>query len=149
MRPLIDIAKYHKMHTLSFEAFLEKHGHWGFSFGDALEIRFPKGVDVLTQMSKLLDPGADYFFFPMGLEKEVFSGKWEHVKQYCSSTPEISHFILADQALTWILVKEEFNKLIGVGGAIKEKIASKMHRNPRLCFDDAEIMYHLSPVKEN
>lgn len=145
---MIDIAEYYELHTLSFEAFLEKRGHWGFSFGDALEIRFPKGVDLSVQMAKLLDPVADYFFFPISLEKEVFTGKWEHVKQYCSSIPEISHFILADQALTWILVKDEFNKLIGVGEAIQEKIASKMHRNPRLCFDDTEILYHLSPKKQ-
>jgi hypothetical protein len=148
MRPLLDITEYHALHTLSCEAFLEKYGHWGFRFGDALEIRFPKGTDVLEQMAKLLDPAADYFFFPIHSAEAVFMGTWEQIHHYCSNSPGIEHFILADQALEWALEKDPFRKLIGIGETIKEKITTKINSNPRLRFDDTEIMYQMTRKKE-
>jgi hypothetical protein len=55
-----------------------------------------------------------------------------------------AHVIVSDLKFNWILIKNEFNKVIGIGDQMKRGIGKKIH----MAFDNERIMYSLTDTKE-
>jgi hypothetical protein len=52
--------------------------------------------------------------------------------------------IISDIKFNWLVIKNEFNKLIGMGEQIKKKMGKKIH----LSFDNEKIMYSTTDEKD-
>ncbi|MCU0439004.1 MAG: hypothetical protein MUC49_13985 [Raineya sp.] len=133
----IDIGEYYDIHNLTSEDFLKKYGYWGFSFRNFYEIRFYNDTNVLTQLKKLTTDGKQYYFLPIDKEQRIYKDNIDFIDSLYPEDHLKAHIIIADEKLNWFLVKDGYNKLIGVGDYFKKRIKKMIH----LKFDDERLMY--------
>jgi hypothetical protein len=139
----LNITQYYDYHELSTEDYSEKYSSRGMSQKNFREIRFFPETNVIVQIKKILSPEIQYFILPINNHRTIYKDKSEILDQLF---PEHSgaHVIIADCKFNWILIKNEFNKLIGIGDQIRKKI----EKNTHLAFDNVRIMYSLADCKQ-
>jgi hypothetical protein len=140
----LNISHYYDIHELSGEAFKDKYGSWGIGQQNFLEIRFYPETNGLVQLKKLLSQDEEYFILPIDKSRKIFRDKISLVDELFSDHQQ-AHVIISDIKFNWIVIKNEFNKLIGMGDQIKKKIEKKIH----MSFDSERIMYSLTDDKES
>ena len=132
----LNIFHYYDINELSHEEFWDKHRYWGIEQQNFLEIRFYPETNVLVQLKKLLSREEEYFVLPIESDRNIYRDKIDIIDQLFNDHAR-AHFIVVDTKFNWILIKNEFNKLIGVGDQMKRKIQKKIH----IAFDSERIMY--------
>ncbi len=133
----INIQEYYDIHALTSDEFMEKYGYWGIGYHNHIEIRFYKGTNTLLQLKKLVEPNQQYYFLPIEEERRIYKIDISSLNDIHRNDPLESHFIIADEKLNWIIIKNNFNKLIGIGDYIKKRMKKMVH----LSFDNVKIMY--------
>ena len=140
----LHINVYYDLHELSSDKFMEKYGYWGDSFNNHSELRFYNETNAISQLKKLLLPGVQYYFFPIDGKRTIHKIKPDELDAYYGDNHLKSHFIIADNKLTWLIIKNDFNKLIGMGDFIKKRMGKMIS----LKFDGAKLMYSLTSKKK-
>jgi hypothetical protein len=138
------IHEYYDIHDLPDEVFTEKYGHWGLGQQNFVEIRFYPETNGLIQLKKLLSSDDEYFILPIDKNRRVYRDKISIVDELFSDHRQ-AHVIVSDIKFNWILIKTDFNKLIGMGDQMKKKIGKMIH----MCFDNEKIMYSLTDSRTN
>jgi hypothetical protein len=132
----MNIIHYYDIHELTDAEFTEKYGYWGIGQQNFLEVRFYPETNVLMQLTKILSANEEYFILPIDNQRRIFKDKINLLDNLF--TDHLSaHVIIADGKFNWILIKNEFNKLIGIGSQIKKRMAKKIH----MTFDKEKIMH--------
>lgn len=139
----LNISHYYDIHELSDEEFSDKHGYWGIGQQNFLEIRFFPETNGLAQLTRLLSQDDEYFILPIDKDRRIFRGGISLVDQLFTDHRQ-AHVIVSDIKFNWIVIKNEFNKLIGMGDQIKKKMAKKIH----MSFDSERIMYSTTDAKD-
>jgi hypothetical protein len=139
----LNIFHYYDIHELSSEEFSDKYGYWGIPQENFFEIRFYPETNVLGQLKKLLSREDEYFFLPIESSRNIYKNKIDIIDQLFNDHAK-AHVIVVDPKFNWILIKNEFNKLIGMGDQIKRKIEKKTH----MTFDNERIMYSATDSKQ-
>jgi hypothetical protein len=140
----LNIIHYYDYHELSSDDFSDKYGHWGIGQRNFREIRFYPETNALIQLKKLLSPEEEYFILPIESHRKIFKDKIKILDNLFNDHSK-AHVIIADRNLNWILIKNGFNKIIGIGDQIKRRI----EKNIYMVFDKERIMYSLSDLKED
>lgn len=122
LRYFLDIEYYSDMHRLEVDAVLEKYGHCGSAVNRQLEVRFRLQHDAFTAVREMLVPDQAYFFIPITMDLlELFAVTREEIDGYMNDhqhDPKL-HFIVLHRQLKWVLIKNAFNKVMGLGEPIK------------------------------
>jgi hypothetical protein len=138
----LNISHYYDIHELSDEQFTDKYGYWGVGQENFLEVRFYPETNGLTQLKKLLSQEDEYFILPIDKDRKIFKDKISHIDTLFNDHRQ-AHVIILDIKFNWLVIKNEFNKLIGMGDQIKKKMAKKIH----MSFDSERIMYSTTDEK--
>ncbi|MGI4871630.1 MAG: hypothetical protein ACRYFX_10680 [Janthinobacterium lividum] len=136
-----DLDSYRDFTVLSFEDFVSKYGHYGFSFRNFLQVRFENEADILKEFCNFL-PQAVHYLIPITDANELFKLPSGDIEVFLNQH-KISDFILADLKLTWVVVYDRHRNLTGLGAYIKKK----MQRNINLRFGDTKIMFQTAPAR--
>jgi hypothetical protein len=139
----LDITEYYDIHELSDEAFMDKYGHWGIGQQNFVEIRFYPETNGLAQVKKLLSQDDEYYILPIDRGRKIYRSKIGMLDELFKDYQQ-AHVIVSDLKFNWILIKNEFNKVIGIGDQMKRGIGKKIH----MAFDNERIMYSLTDTKE-
>jgi hypothetical protein len=139
----LDINEYYDIHELSDEVFMEKYGHWGIGQQNFVEIRFYPETNGLGQLKKLLSQDDEYFILPIDRNRRVYKDKLSIVDELFNDHRQ-AHVIVSDIKFNWVLIKNDFNKLIGMGDQMKKKIGKMIY----MSFDNERIMYSLTDSKD-
>jgi hypothetical protein len=141
-----DIRYYYDHHELSDDEVSEKYGFYGLGQRNFFEIRFYPQTNALTQLQKLLSPETEYLILPIDNSRKIYKGKLDLLNElFASHDPAKVHVIIAETRYNWILIKNEFNKLIGMGNEIKKKIEKKIY----MAFEGEKLMYWHSDKKND
>lgn len=132
----INIKEYYDIHELTSDEFMEKYGYWGIRLRNHIEIRFYKDTNVLLQIKKLVEPKLHYYFLPIEKERRIYKRAIDSLEGILSKDPLESHFIIADEKLTWVIIKDNYNRITGIGDFIKKRMKKMIH----LSFDNIKIM---------
>lgn len=138
-----DINEYYDIYELTFEKFMEKYGHWGIKQKNFVEIRFYPDTNGLDQLKKLLSEDKEYYIFPIDQSKKVYRDKISILDKLFYDHRQ-AHVIVSDIKFNWILIKNNFNKVIGIGDQMKNKIGKKIH----MTFDNERIMFSSTDSKD-
>lgn len=142
VKKYLNIDHYYDAHELSDNEFMDKYGYFGGVHPrDALEVRFYPETNVLTQMKKILSEEDGCFVLPIDSNRRIYRDKIAIIDELFADHWK-AHVIVMDVKFNWILIKNEFNKLIGVGNQIKKKMGKRIH----MAFDKERIMYSLGEV---
>ena len=139
----LNIRHYYDFHELSAEKTLDKYGYYGIEQQDFHEIRFFPKTNCLDQLKNLLLDEEEYIILPIDNTRKIYIDKISIIDQLFKDHQK-AHVLVADTKYNWILVKNNFNKLIGIGDPIKKKIRKKIN----LSFNKERIMYSLTDSKE-
>jgi hypothetical protein len=139
----LNISHYYDIHELSDEQFTDKYGYWGIGQQNFLEVRFYPETNGLIQLKKLVSQDDEYFILPIDKDRKIFRDKISQIDQLFTDHRS-AHVIISDIKFNWLVIKNEFNKLIGMGEQIKKKMGKKIH----LSFDNEKIMYSTTDEKD-
>jgi len=139
----LNIREYYDIHELTGEEFTEKCGHWGIGQKNFIEIRFYPETNGLIQLKKLLSRDDEHLILPIDKSRKIFRGEISVIDQLFNDDKK-AQVIVADIKFNWILIKNEFNKIIGIGNQIKKRMKKKI----QMCFDNERIMYSSTDSKE-
>jgi hypothetical protein len=106
---------------------MEKYGHWGGVVYGQTEVRFHLQEDAFTMVRSILDAGQEYYFIPVTMEVfELFTAAYDEIDAWTNEHEEIpkTHFIILHPQLKWVLIKNQFNKVMGMGEPVKIKMRS-------------------------
>lgn len=139
----LNISCYYDIHELSFDEFMDKYGHWGNGQRNFFEVRFYPETDGLAQLMKLLLQDEEYFILPVDKDRKIFRDKISRLDQLFADHRK-AHVIILDAKFNWLIIKNNFNKLIGIGDQIQKRMKKKIH----MSFDNERIMYSITDAKD-
>ncbi|SFF09842.1 hypothetical protein SAMN05518672_11635 [Chitinophaga sp. CF118] len=121
---LLDIAAYYDFEHLDFHKFLKKYKYFGDGIYNPTEIRFRSNDFAFKEVMKILEINKEYYFIPVdGDTLKVYKANKHEINTSLCENSE-SHFIILDDTLEWVLIKTSYNKIIGLGDIMKNKIKS-------------------------
>ena len=91
----------------------------------------------MIQLKKLTTIGNQYYFLPIDKERRIYKDNIDFIDTLYFEDHLKAHIIIADDKLNWFLVKDNFNKLIGIGDYFKKRIKKMIH----LKFDNEKLMH--------
>lgn len=122
---LLDITAYYDAQHLSFDKFMRKYGYVGLGINNPTEIRFRTHDFAFKEVMKILEENISYYFIPVvGNTPKVYKGEKHEINAFLYENVNDDHFIIMDVKIEWILIKTNYNKVIGLGDLIKNKIKS-------------------------
>ena len=144
-RNLINIESYFDYILLDFENFTKKYGSYGWSFNNYFEVRFEESIDVLRVIQDFNILKENCLLIPIDFQRKVFRIESKDIKSFIHDKDiDTKNFILLNEGNQWGLIKNQYNKLIGIGSyAVKH-----MKRNCYLTFGGIKILYSLTDEKK-
>lgn len=123
-KKLIDLDNYYDYLLLSDEDFVNKYKHLGWTFtSDYFEVRFDKKIDVINIIQNFNSLDDECLLMPINSDKKTFKVKTKNLKSFLVENDlNQNDFILLNEKPRWILVKNKFNKLIGLDSFIKKRM---------------------------
>ena len=120
---LFDLDEYFDHILLDSDAFMEKYHYCGWSFPQRIEVRFPPEVDVLTIIQEFISEETGLIMIPVTPQRVAYHIEGEHLPAiFQENELPTADFLIFHLKHRWVLVKNKFNKLIGVGPYITKRI---------------------------
>lgn len=141
VRKLLNIKPYIDFNKLDFDELMEKYGHVGDGIHNATEVGFRTQHAAFAEVRKLLNTSSEYYFIPVTEGAETYNVTGLEINCYMDEHVDNpgAHFIIVHPWFEWILLKDDFNKVIGLGDIIKGKM-----KLLQVDFDEKNVMYLLN-----
>lgn len=137
----IDLDIYFDHILLDYDDFLKKYGRVGFSFVNFFEVRLAKEIDALETIQDFITWQKDLLIIPLNSNKTVYKVASNNIQSFIiDNNLNTDDFIILHQGNKWVLVKDQHNKLIGIGHFIIKKMAE----NCFMSFGGHKVMHTTS-----
>lgn len=127
LQKFLPLTYYFDQQHLDLKKLLKKYGHFGIGFPNSIDTRFRRQDFAFESINAILKMADEYYFIPVaGKTPMIYQANRDEIRQYMSgyNNETICHFILIDRQLEWMIIKDNYNKIIGSGNTIKDKLKS-------------------------
>lgn len=127
LQKFLSLTYYLDQEYLDAKKLLKKYGHIGGDFPDRIDTRFRRQDFAFEAVNAILKMADEYYFIPVVDDiPMIYHASRDDIRQYMSeyNNDTICHFIVIDSRLEWMMIKNSYNKIIGSGKIIKDKLKS-------------------------
>lgn len=142
---LIDLDRYFDYVLLDSEDFMTKHGYYGWAFSNYFAVRLTKEVDALRTIQNFINWKKELIIMPIDAEKRIYKVSAENIYSFILDNDlNTDDFIIFHQGTKWILVKNKYNVLTGIGSYI----VKRMEKNCFMTFGGDKVMYRVPNARQ-